>query len=448
MSAETHRAPSVRPGTEAGGADRPGTDRDVTADPVWFGPDARPLFGWFHRPKGGRARYGVVLCPPIGDEDRRVYLTFRKLAESLAGAGHAVLRFSYDGTGDSTGRFDDPDRVAAWTRSIADAVEVVRAAGAPAVAVIGMRLGATLATRAADAMDRPLDALVLWDPCVTGKEFLRHQKILLTTIPGKPSTIMEGTDTPGYHFSPELTEELRQLTIAPVTTARTRTLVLARPDRPAPERLHRGLGTSSFEHMDAAGQDALLDVPPLSAVIPWESIDRITAWLSACAPRPGPIRLPGGIDATVGTDVTGRPVRERAVRLGEIGLFAITTAPEGGGSGPWMMFVNVATEHHIGPGRLWVDLARDWARRGIRSVRFDLSGVGDSPVRPAQQENVTYAREWLDDLPALATAVSPEDPSNTVFIGLCSGGYSALEGGMAVGARGRTCSTPPCRRRA
>ncbi len=322
MKAETYQAPSVGPGTEVGAADRPGTDRAVTADPIWFGPDARPLFGWFHRPTSGRARYGVVLCPPVGDEDRRVYSTFRMLAESLAGMGHAVLRFSYDGTGDSTGSFDDPDRVAAWTRSISDAVGVVRAAGVPAVAVIGMRLGATLATRAADAMERPLDALVLWDPCVTGREFLRHQKILLTTIPGNPSTTIEGTETPGYHFSPALTEELQQLTIAPVTSPETRTLVLARPDRPAPDRLHRGLGSSSFEQLDATGQDGLLDVPPLSAVIPWESIHRITAWLTDGAPRPGPISSPEGIEAIVGTDAdwpadtgAGRPARrDRALR--------------------------------------------------------------------------------------------------------------------------------------
>ena len=144
----------------------------------------------------------------------------------------------------------------------------------------------------------------------------------------------------------------------------------------------------------------------------------------------------------MGTDLRGRPVRERAVRLGEIGLFAITTEPDGGGSGPWMMFLNVATEHHIGPGRLWVDLARQWARHGIRSVRFDISGVGDSPVHPGQTESVTYARELFDDLPELASGVSPDDPSDTVFIGLCSGGYGALEAAMALGARGAYVFNP------
>ncbi len=414
----------------------------MTASPVWFGPSERPLFGWFHEPEGGRARAGVVLCPPIGDEERRVYLTYRKLAESLAAAGLAVLRFSYDGTGDSAGNLDDPERVEAWISSITEAVDVVRVAGMEQVAVVGMRLGATLATQAASAMDRNPDAIVLWDPCVTGREFLRHQQVLLTTLDGKPP-IEEGVDTPGFHFSPTLAEEIRQLEIVPVANSGTRTLVLARPDRPAPGRLDRALGSSPADHLDAVGQGELLDVPPLSAVIPWKAIEQITAWLAEVAgPTDAPVTAPKGDDAIVGTDRRGRPVVERAMGVGPIGLFAITTEPEGGGSSPWMVFLNVATEHHIGPGRLWVDLARQWARHGIRSVRFDLSGVGDSPVHPGQTENISYAREWLDDLPALAEGVSPDDPSNTVFIGLCSGGYGALESGMSLGARGAYVFNP------
>lgn len=384
-----------------------------------------------------------MLCPPLGDEDRRVYRTFRKLAESLAAAGHLALRFSYDGTGDSVGSLDDPDRVAAWVASIAEAVGVVRSCGAPKTAVVGMRLGATLATHAAGSIERPLDAVVLWDPCVSGREFLRHQQILLATLPETTRSGRPGVETPGFHFPPAVSEELRRLTIQPIASAGTRTLVLARPDRPAPARLREGMGAAAFDEREAVGQDELLDVPPLDATVPRQSIGQITDWLSDVAGNASAaVGVPRRDEAVVGVDRHGRPIRERAVRLGELGLFAIATVPDDGGAGPWMLFVNVATEHHIGPGRLWVDLARDWARQGIRSLRFDLSGIGDSPVRPGQRENRTYAREWLDDLPALAAAISPGDPSDTVFIGLCSGGYSAFEAGLAVGSRGAYVFNP------
>ena len=448
MRPESAQATLVDPAIGGLSTGRPGTDAPEPvaagiAHPIWFGPADRPLFGWFHRPRSERAGLGVVLCPPIGDEERRVYLTYRTLAESLAAAGHAVLRFSYDGTGDSAGAFGDPGRIDAWTRSIAEAVTVVRSAGVRQVAVVGMRLGATLATRAAATIEPAVDALVLWDPCATGREFLRHQQILLTTLSEMPPPERAGVDTPGYHLPPAMAEDLDNLTIVPVTAPQTRTLVLVRPDRPGVSRLHRGLGPTAFDRLDAVGQAELLDVPPLSAVVPRPTIDAITAWLSASAPpEDGPLDPPSLDEVTVGSDGRGRPIRERAVRLGPIGLFGITTVPEGGGAGPWMMFVNVATEHHIGPGRLWVDLSRQWARHGIRSVRFDVSGVGDSPVHPGQHENVPYARQWLDDLPALASAVSPEDPAGTVFIGLCSGGYGAFEAGLKLGARGAYVINP------
>lgn len=453
MSADTAQASRLDP-TPLGGTTTAGPRSSPAdggpgpvADPVWFGPPARPLFGWFHRPRTGMARAGVVLCPPVGDEERRVYLTYRKLADSLTAAGHAVLRFSYDGTGDSSGEFGDPGRIDGWTAGIGDAVALMRASGAGRVVAVGMRLGATLVTRAAAGLDPPLDAVVLWDPCASGREFLRHQQILLSTLSEVPLPERPGVDTPGYHLPPAMAAELDGLELEPVGSDRTRALLLVRPDRPGAKRLRRQLGPTAYDALDAVGQAELLDVPPLSAVVPEEAIEAITAWVSSTVGAGGdgidrPVEPPARVEGQVGTDRRGRPIRERAVRLGPVGLFGITTVPEDGGSGPWMMFVNVATEHHIGPGRLWVDLARRWAAQGLRSVRFDLSGCGDSPVRPGQSENVPYAAPWLDDLVDVAAAVSPDDPGDTVFIGLCSGGYGAFEAGLALHTRGAYVINP------
>ena len=39
------------------------------AEPVYFGPDDRPLFGWIHRPqRAARYSLGLVLCNPFGYE--------------------------------------------------------------------------------------------------------------------------------------------------------------------------------------------------------------------------------------------------------------------------------------------------------------------------------------------------------------------------------------------
>ena len=92
-------------------------DRTVHTQ-VWFGPEERPLYGWVSTPAGGLVRGGAILCPPMGEEGRSAHRTFRRLAETLADQGIVALRFDYDGTGDSAGLQDDPDRVASWLASV------------------------------------------------------------------------------------------------------------------------------------------------------------------------------------------------------------------------------------------------------------------------------------------------------------------------------------------
>ena len=72
------------------------------AVPLFFGAASRSLFGWYHAPAEPRRATGVVICNPIGDDDVRAHRPLRHLAERLARAGLAVLRFDFDGTGDSS----------------------------------------------------------------------------------------------------------------------------------------------------------------------------------------------------------------------------------------------------------------------------------------------------------------------------------------------------------
>src|SRR5580700_7842999 len=136
------------------------------ATPIWFGPEHRPLLGWFHSPPDARARAGVVICPPVGRDYLQAHYALRMLAEKLAELGLCVLRFDYDGTGDSAGDDTDPDRVASWMASIRSALGVVREAGPIALSMVGMRLGATLAGMVAE-QEEAIDSLVLWDPAVS-----------------------------------------------------------------------------------------------------------------------------------------------------------------------------------------------------------------------------------------------------------------------------------------
>jgi pimeloyl-ACP methyl ester carboxylesterase len=71
---------------------------------------------------------------------------------------------------------------------------------------------------------------------------------------------------------------------------------------------------------------------------------------------------------------------------------------------PALLLLNAGLVHHVGPNRLYVRLARHMAEQGFVVVRFDFSGLGDSPVRtdsmPYQQSTLQECMEVMDDLTA------------------------------------------------
>jgi len=73
------------------------------AEPIHFGAGSRTLFGWYHPPAKDPGAAGVVLCNTLGNESLRAFVTLRHVAEKLAAAGVAALRFDFHGTGDSGG---------------------------------------------------------------------------------------------------------------------------------------------------------------------------------------------------------------------------------------------------------------------------------------------------------------------------------------------------------
>ena len=220
---------------------------------VWFGPESRPLYGWVSRPAGGVARGGAILCPPMGEEGRAAHRTFRRLAEALAAAGIVALRFDYDGTGDSAGLQDDPDRVRAWQDSIEAARQYLLDLGAPTVAAVGMRLGATLAAAQAAAPESsgPFSSLVCWDPCLSGRTFLREGEALY----GFGETALETPDdglrhTPGFQYDAATAQELRALDLGKLPADRPladHVLLLTRVDRPVLPGIADRLGQERLE---------------------------------------------------------------------------------------------------------------------------------------------------------------------------------------------------------
>jgi alpha-beta hydrolase superfamily lysophospholipase len=414
----------------------------VTATPLWFGPDERPLFGWLHLPDDGRARAAVVLCPPLGIEAICSYFSYRTLAEELAKRGIAAFRFDYDGTGDSAGSQEDTDRVAAWQDSVRRAVDLVSGLALGPIALLGMRMGALMA--AAEAERRGgVDALVLWDPCLSGSSFLREQRAFLKLSLGGAEPPDGSVEAPGMAFDRATVDKLSGLDLLK-TNGRlaARCLVLEHPDRPRSRRLVARLADTDAEFAEAVGQEALLDPPRQET--PHATLDMIATWLSDALPASEPVAIiaPGHRHAVIGTGERGEDLVERPIELGPQRLFGIITEPKGARRGPTIVFVNEGSTPHIGQSRMWVELARRWARAGLRVARWDLSGNGDSPARAGRQSHMMGAPEHFDDVVDVMRALSPGDPSNVVLVGLCAGAYQSLDVAMALPPRGLCLVNP------
>lgn len=427
--------------------------------PVWFGPDESPLFGVFHAPEE-TTRGVIVLCPPLGREYTYSHSTFVQLATLLTTLGFAVLRFDYRSTGDSFERIEGGEAASGFERDIGFAVEYVRSLGTAPVGIVGMRLGANFAS--ARRGFEPVDAAVLWDPCPTGRSFLREQRALgLFAVVLKSGDDADPLDFPGFKLSPEMSDEISSLDfmesdLGPIAKdgLANRVLLLTRTERVADRKLADRFDLPNVEHREVPGQPKLLNVHDDWPVVPTEGLATIAEWLDKVMPRSSPgIAVPtrSEVTAQVSTNGLGSSadqgaqtalVRERGVRLGPGGLFAIETEGETGGSDPVCVFVSVANEHRVGPGRLWVQLSRRLAAEGFRCVRFDVNGFGDSPPRSGGPVQPVRSVTAIDDVLDVARAVSPEDPGNVVLFGLCSSGYQVLEAALSLLPRG-VCALNP-----
>jgi pimeloyl-ACP methyl ester carboxylesterase len=136
-------------------------------NPLFFGSSNHPLYGVFHPAIGSNAKKeGVLLCPPFGQEYMRSHRAFRQLALLLNKKGYAVLRFDYRGTGDSSGDIEDTN-TDEWLADIQTAAEELKeTARVEKIHMVGLRLGAILASAASGNID--ISKLVLWDSLRSG----------------------------------------------------------------------------------------------------------------------------------------------------------------------------------------------------------------------------------------------------------------------------------------
>lgn len=431
---------------------------DWNAEPLYFGPASRPLFGWLHRASSALAQtdIGLVLCNPFGFDAISSHRTIRHLAQTASSMGMNAMRFDYDGTGDSAGDEFDEDRVGAWIRSIHAAADELKVrCGAQRIALLGIRLGALLASAAA-AQRQDVAGIALILPVVKARAYLREIRALHTAVVNpRPEDLGDGdstlTESIGFLMTGQTVAALEAL--GGIDAGRLpagEVLILDRADLPSARALADALRDHGVRIRYATTPDQeLLLRSPSATQLSADIFGSCTAWMTnqlaardhGASAAGGHQRaatgnveavadFPGGDTAageTVGT------VTEVAACADPGRLFSITTLPGAEASSAHtrprrgILLLNSGAVHHIGPSRLYVTMARRWAREGYVVMRLDLAGIGDSPAPAGEQENVIYPDHAADNVGKAVTMLRDRyGVEQIVSLGLCSGAYHSF----------------------
>ena len=262
--------------------------------PFYFGTRERRLFGVYDSAAQGQAGLekirAVVLCHPWGPEYLHAHRAMRQLAAKLTSAGFHVLRFDYFGTGNSAGDVEAVD-IKGWEADIELAMEELKdMTGATRVALVGLRLGATLAAEVAARRPGEVSALVLWDPLVSGEEYLESlspksvSKSLATLWPAAKSRDSGGRlEISGFTLEPAFAQEMRSLDLSPLAPKLPdRTLIIATASLDS---------HNSFRGALAGREAGPLAIEKIESVFPWiedstwtgtaptNVVQRIVQWL-------------------------------------------------------------------------------------------------------------------------------------------------------------------------
>lgn len=406
----------------------------MTESAFYLGEGAACSFVVFHPAAALKPAPSVLLLPPFGWDEIASYRARREWALHLAARGHAVLRVDLPGTGDSPGSLDNPKRWESWQTAVRSALAWLAATtGTPPVA-LGMGLSGYLAWSAASTGD--VGRVVLWGTPARGRRLLRELRAfaaLETTRIGAPEHLepVHGLEVGGFVLPATIVDVLEKLDLGDVPVpSSVDALVLGRDGIPADpvlvQAVHRTAGTVTT----GAGQGygAML-VQPDRARAPLATFEEVDRWLSAGL-RDGAVAVPSSMSAPTAPELSLGRLGERPVSYPrDFGsLRAVITEGRDASDAPLtLVYLNAGAVSRIGPNRMWVESAREWAARGIPSLRLDVKGIGDSDGDSSYED----VRNLYDDSFAVDVRAALDEleraglPNRFVLVGLCSGGFWA-----------------------
>ena len=382
----------------------------------------------------------MVICRALGYEGLCSHRSMRHFAMAAADAGFPTIRFDYDGTGDSAGGALAENRWQAWQASVDAAIlELQQATGVSAVCLLGVRLGGTIATLVAAARN-DVAGLALIAPVIAGAPWLREVRALEATMgrAGPPAGFAlpaNAIESLGLLLTPDTMSHIKAVDLNSLARAPAQhCLVLDRDDRPPTEAwcAHLERLGSRVSHSIAPGFVEMM-LAPHESIVPARMVSDFQSWLTRTFETE---RAPNSVQpppAKIGPIAVAPGVVERAVFLDDSrALFGVVTSPVADQPRRTLIVMNSGGKHHIGNGGMYVTFGRRLATRGWNVVRFDISGIGESPPRPGSPENDVYTPNAVKDLEAAIRFARSQLGADRVEVaGLCSGAYHSFKGAAA-----------------
>ncbi len=348
-----------------------------------------------------------------------------------------TLRFDYAGCGNAMPLEDVVDDFSAWVNSTIQAIEHLKAiSGVSRVLLVGVRVGAAIACLASLGRTDVL-GLALIAPVLKGRAWVR-ELTALAGASGRPAADgFDGIESGGFAMGGELRRTLEGLDLFTLERSPAPdVLILDRDDLPGSAKWAehlRCLG-AAVERQALPGFHGMV-VDPHHAEVPQAMVDAFLHWsqvrvghvegeLSAFAVR---VSQPS-------TACELQNAREAAVRIPlEAGqaLRGVLTEPRDEKPKGVVLMLNAGAIRLVGPSRLYVRLARQWASQGHAVLRIDLAGLGDSAPPPAQAAGQVYSPHAMADVAATLRWLTQRfGPSPVQVMGLCSGAYHAFQAAL------------------
>ena len=401
----------------------------MSAEPLYLEAGDDSFLAFLHDPPGGRGTRAVLLCPQLGWDDVCSYRSRFEWAERLAAHGFTAMRVDLPGTGDSPGSHDDPRRLEAWTKAVAEAARTLRGRGATRVAAIGIGAGGLVLVRAV-AAGAPVDELVLWAVPAKGQLAVRELRAF-AQVEEQALGVGDGQFAAGgFPQSDELLADLGALDLPAFPLPRElRVLLLERDTLPVDAALVEALDRAGIEVTTGPGEgygDMLAE--PAFAQPPHSVFEAVEAWLGGAGAL-----LPPEPPETTAATVEER-VREQPLTFEHEGrrLVGVLAEPEQQQGALCAVLLNAGAIRRIGPNRMWVELARRWAAQGVPTFRLDFSGIGDAEGNGRFSDVASlyepgFASQISAALDVLQRSLGVQ---RFALTGLCSGGYWAFQGAL------------------